>query len=92
MPPGPPWTATTSCDWRVKRPRILTPLFPASLLVARRRSTCERRIVGPEQDVPWPDGAAWLDYEPKVAAVLGLETSASTPFEALRDTCSATRW
>ncbi|MEA2550926.1 MAG: hypothetical protein QOE25_695, partial [Actinomycetota bacterium] len=29
--------------------------------------------VGPEQVVPWPAGAAWLEYEPKVAAVLGKE-------------------
>jgi 2-keto-4-pentenoate hydratase/2-oxohepta-3-ene-1,7-dioic acid hydratase in catechol pathway len=25
--------------------------------------------------VPWPAGAAWVDYEPKVAAVLGRETA-----------------
>jgi 2-keto-4-pentenoate hydratase/2-oxohepta-3-ene-1,7-dioic acid hydratase in catechol pathway len=35
----------------------------------------ERRLVGPEQDVPWPAGAAWLEYEPKVAVVIGLEGS-----------------
>jgi 2-keto-4-pentenoate hydratase/2-oxohepta-3-ene-1,7-dioic acid hydratase in catechol pathway len=29
--------------------------------------------VGPEDDVLWPEGAAWLDYEPMVAAVLGRE-------------------
>jgi hypothetical protein len=61
-------------DWRVKRPRILTPLFPASLLSPGSLDV-ERRVIGPEQDVPWPNGAAWLEYEPKVAAVLGLETS-----------------
>ena len=60
--------------WRVKRPRVLTPLFPASLL-APRAMDVERRIVGPEQDVPWPESAAWLDYEPMVAAVLAVETS-----------------
>ena len=41
-------------------------------------------MIGPEQDVPWPDGAAWLEYEPKVAAVLGLETSNEDPFEPSR--------
>jgi 2-keto-4-pentenoate hydratase/2-oxohepta-3-ene-1,7-dioic acid hydratase in catechol pathway len=50
--------------------RILTPLFPTSLL-SPDAFEVERRVVGPEQEVPWPDGAAWLDYEPKVAAVLG---------------------
>jgi 2-keto-4-pentenoate hydratase/2-oxohepta-3-ene-1,7-dioic acid hydratase in catechol pathway len=58
----------------VKQARILPPLFPTSLLTPRA-SGVERRIVGPEQDVPWPEGAAWLDYEPKVAAVLGRETT-----------------
>jgi 2-keto-4-pentenoate hydratase/2-oxohepta-3-ene-1,7-dioic acid hydratase in catechol pathway len=58
----------------VKQARILPPLFPTSLLTPHA-SGIERRIVGPEQDVPWPEGAAWIDYEPKVAAVLGHETS-----------------
>src|SRR6187200_3639974 len=70
-------------DWRVKRPRVLTPLFPASLLSPGSLDV-ERRVIGPEQEVPWPDGAAWLEYEPKVAAVLGLETSGSEPFDPVR--------
>ena len=70
-------------DWRVKRPRILTPLFPASLLSPGSLDV-ERRVLGPELEVPWPAGAAWLEYEPKVAAVLGLETSGDDPFEASR--------
>ncbi|MEA2522732.1 MAG: hypothetical protein QOI81_2378 [Actinomycetota bacterium] len=56
----------------VKRARILTPLFPRSLL-SPGASDLQRTLVGPEQDVPWPAGAAWLEYEPKVAAVLGKE-------------------
>jgi Fumarylacetoacetate (FAA) hydrolase family len=67
-------------DWRVKRPRVLTPLFPASLLSPGSLDV-ERRVIGPEQDVPWPAGAAWLEYEPKVAAVLGLERSGDEPFD-----------
>ena len=62
----------------VKQARVLPPLFPRSLLLPRgpgRDEDLERRIAGPEQDVPWPAEAAWLDYEPKVAAVLGLETT-----------------
>jgi hypothetical protein len=61
-------------SWRVPRPRILTPLFPRSLL-SPGSFDVERRLVGPEQDVPWPAGAAWLEYEPKVAVVIGLEGS-----------------
>jgi hypothetical protein len=62
--------------------RILTPLFPTSLL-SPGALDLERRVVGPEQEVPWPEGAAWLDYEPKVAAVLGQEARAVTPKEAI---------
>ena len=65
-------------DHRVKRPRVLTPVFPASLLSPDSLEV-ERRLVGPEQVVPWPEGAAWLEYEPKIAAVLGLETSRVAP-------------
>jgi hypothetical protein len=64
--------------WRVKRPRILAPLFPTSLL-SPDSFDVERRLVGPEQDVPWPADAAWLEYEPKIAAVLGLEASRVEP-------------
>jgi 2-keto-4-pentenoate hydratase/2-oxohepta-3-ene-1,7-dioic acid hydratase in catechol pathway len=68
-------------DERVKRARILTPLFPSSLL-SPTSSDLERRIVGPEDDVPWPEGAAWLSYEPQVAAVLGKEAADASPDEA----------
>jgi hypothetical protein len=61
-----------------KRARILTPLFPRSLL-SPGASDLERKLVGPEQDVPWPAGAAWLEYEPRVAAVLGKETADAHP-------------
>jgi hypothetical protein len=68
-------------DHVAKRARILPPLFPRSLLIpdapagAENEEGLERRIAGPEQEIPWPAGAAWLEYEPKVAAVLGLEAS-----------------
>jgi hypothetical protein len=70
-------------EWRVKRPRILTPLFPASLL-APGSLEVERLVIGPEQEVPWPAGAAWIEYEPKLAAILGLETSPDDPFRPER--------
>jgi Fumarylacetoacetate (FAA) hydrolase family len=63
----------------VKDARILPPLFPRSLLMPTSseddRDDRERRIAGPEQEIRWPPDAAWLDYEPKVAAVLGLEVA-----------------
>ena len=65
-------------SWRVKRPRILPPLFPNSLLSPGAADT-ERHLVGPEQDVAWPEGAAWLEYEPKVAAVIGRDGIRLTP-------------
>src|SRR6476661_7898913 len=64
----------------VKQARILPPLFPSSLLTPDAYAV-ERRIVGPEQDVSWPFDAAWIDYDPKVAAVLGLETTGAAPNE-----------
>jgi pimeloyl-ACP methyl ester carboxylesterase len=65
----------------VRDPRLLTPLFPRSLL-APGSWEVERSLVGPEQEVPWPIGAAWLDYEPKIAAVLGRETSRVSAVQA----------
>src|SRR5213593_765512 len=59
-------------DQRVPAPTILTPLFPRSL-ISPGSADVERMTVGPEHEVPWPAGAAWLEYEPKVAAVLGRE-------------------
>ena len=65
-------------NWRVPKPRILTPLFPQSLLSPRAMDV-DRHIVGPEQPVPWPENAAWLDYEPMIAAVVGNEGSKLEP-------------
>src|SRR5262245_60111273 len=59
-------------DSRVPTPRVLTPLFPRSL-ISPGSADVERSTIGPEQAVPWPRDAAWLEYEPKVAAVLGRE-------------------
>ena len=58
--------------WDVPKPRILTPLFPRSLISPGSMEVA-RMTVGPEHEVPWPSDAAWLEYEPKVAAVLGRE-------------------
>lgn len=50
--------------------RLLAPLHPQSL---RSHDAFDgaRRVLGPDDEIPWPEGAAWLDYEPKVVAVLG---------------------
>ena len=49
--------------------RLLVPLLPASYR-SDDASEATRRIAGPDAEVPWPAGAGWLDYLPKVAAVL----------------------
>jgi hypothetical protein len=66
---------------RVARPRLLPPLFPQSLLMPDGLGG-ERRIVAPEDEVAWPGGAAWLEYQPKIAAVLGREGRALSQDEA----------
>ncbi len=66
---------------RVARPRLLPPLFPRSLLMPDGLGG-ERRIVAPEDEVAWPAGAAWLAYQPKIAAVLGREGRAFSREEA----------
>ncbi len=49
--------------------RLLVPLIPSAL---RTSDTSEglRRVVGPDEVVPWPEGAGWLEFRPKIAAVL----------------------
>ena len=53
----------------VERPRLLAALLPASLRSADA-SEGSRRVLGPHDEVPWPDGAGWLEFHPKIAAVL----------------------
>ena len=50
--------------------RLLPPMLPSSL---RSDDAFDglRAMVGPGAEVAWPAGAGWLDYEPKVAGVLG---------------------
>ena len=67
-------------DHVVRQARVLPPLFPRSLLLPGGPEnrpgdeSLERSIAGPEQEIAWPASAAWLDYEPKLAAVLAVET------------------
>ena len=78
-------------NWRVPKPRILSPLFPTSLLSPRAMDV-DRRIVGPDDPVPWPATAAWLDYDPMVAAVIGDEGIAAERRRTSASTSSDTRW
>jgi hypothetical protein len=53
----------------VPDPRLLVPLVPRSFR-SDDASEAVRRIAGPDDEIPWPAGAGWLDLVPKVAAVL----------------------
>jgi hypothetical protein len=63
--------------------RLLSPLLPSSLR-SEDASEGVRPVVGPDDDVPWPSGAGWLDYEPKVAGVLGGPARRLSPDQAER--------
>ena len=49
--------------------RLLAPIIPTSLRSADA-SEGARRVFGPGEEVPWPTGAGWLEFHPKIAAVL----------------------
>ena len=53
----------------VEQPRLLAPLIPTSLRSADAREGA-RPVFGPHDEVPWPDHAGWLEFHPKIAAVL----------------------
>jgi 2-keto-4-pentenoate hydratase/2-oxohepta-3-ene-1,7-dioic acid hydratase in catechol pathway len=53
----------------VSNARLLVPLHPASLRTDDAGGAV-RRILGPDGEVPWPVGTGWLEYVPKLAAVL----------------------
>jgi hypothetical protein len=49
--------------------RLLAPLIPTSLRSADAADGA-RSIFGPDEEIPWPAGAGWLEFHPKIAAVL----------------------
>ena len=53
----------------VPEAHLLAPLLPTTLRTADAEGAA-RRVVGPDDLVPWPDGAGWLEFRPKIAAVL----------------------
>jgi len=53
----------------VEAARLLSPVLPTSFR-SRDATDGARPVVGPGEEVPWPEGAGWLDYQPKIASVL----------------------
>ena len=53
----------------VEAPRLLAPLLPTALRSADAQDGA-RPIAGPNDIVAWPVGAGWLEFRPKIAAVL----------------------
>lgn len=53
----------------VEDPRLLAPLLPRSFR-SPDASEAARQVLGPEETIAWPTGAGWLDYKPKIAAIL----------------------
>ncbi|HSJ50925.1 MAG TPA: fumarylacetoacetate hydrolase family protein, partial [Actinomycetota bacterium] len=60
--------------------RLLAPVLPASLRSADALDG-DRRVFGPGDEIPWPEGAGWLEFRPKIAAVLGRTPSEPLPPE-----------
>ncbi len=53
----------------VDHAHLLAPILPAALRSADALDG-SRRIFGPGDEIPWPAGAGWLEFHPKIAAVL----------------------
>ena len=53
----------------VEQPRLLAPLIPTALRAADQGEGA-RQVFGPDDEVPWPTSAGWLEFHPKIAAVL----------------------
>jgi 2-keto-4-pentenoate hydratase/2-oxohepta-3-ene-1,7-dioic acid hydratase in catechol pathway len=53
----------------VEEPRLLAPILPVSLRSADAADG-SRRVFGPDDEIPWPAGAGWLEFHPKIAAIL----------------------
>ena len=53
----------------VPQARLLASLLPTSLRSADAAEGA-RPVLGPGDEIPWPAGAGWLEFHPKIAAVL----------------------
>ena len=58
-----------AADHAVETPRLLAPLVPTALRSADAQEGA-RPVAGPDDVVAWPSGAGWLEFRPKIAAVL----------------------
>jgi 2-keto-4-pentenoate hydratase/2-oxohepta-3-ene-1,7-dioic acid hydratase in catechol pathway len=56
--------------------RLLAPLIPGSIR-SHEASDAIRPVVGPDDEISWPGNAGWLEYDPKVVAVLGRHAGTS---------------
>jgi hypothetical protein len=57
-------------DCVVEDARVLPPLLPGSLR-SIDADEGDRPLIGPDDELAWPEGAGWLEFRPKIAAVLG---------------------
>jgi 2-keto-4-pentenoate hydratase/2-oxohepta-3-ene-1,7-dioic acid hydratase in catechol pathway len=53
----------------VEKARLLASIVPATLR-SPDAADGARRVFGPDDEIPWPEGAGWLEFHPKIAAVL----------------------
>lgn len=58
-----------AADQVLDAPRLLAPLVPTALRSADAVEGA-RRVCGPGEVVAWPPDAGWLEFRPKIAAVL----------------------
>ena len=72
-----------AAEFVVPRAHLLSPVLPSSLRSLDAMDGV-RKVLGTDEEVDWPEGAGWLDYEPKVAAVLGSPARGIGPDEAER--------
>lgn len=64
----------------VERPRLLAPVLPTALRSADPEPA-ERPVLGPDDLVPWPPHAGWLELRPRIAAVLRRPVEGALPRE-----------
>ena len=59
---------------------LLPPVYPESLR-SEDATEGERTLVGSDAEVSWPRGAGWLEYRPKIAAIVRRPVSGLSPGE-----------
>ena len=53
----------------VDEARLLASVVPSTLRSSDAAES-DRPVFGPDDEIPWPEGAGWLEFHPKIAAVL----------------------